>query len=75
MTSEERFKKIGGNLLVQSELVARFERKVDAWIGQAEGRITQNERNVTQLQAMWQGVMERWDRFLQGREGDGHNAG
>jgi hypothetical protein len=74
MTSEERFKKIEGNLLVQSELVARFERKVDAWIEPAEGRIT-NEGNIAQLQAMWQGVMERWDRFLQGREGDGHNAG
>jgi predicted nucleic acid-binding Zn-ribbon protein len=69
--TEERVTKLDENMLVQAELVARFERKVDAWIEQAEERMQKSEADVTELRAMWTAVIERWDRFIQGREGNG----
>jgi hypothetical protein len=93
MTEEERFAKLEDNMLVQAELVARLERRVDQftedtrewikhteawshevqrWVAQAEARLTLAEARMTQLEAMSTAILERMDRFIQGREGNGH---
>jgi hypothetical protein len=85
MTSEERLQKIEENLLVQSRLqantdraLAEFKDEVREWIkhteewnGQIQGWVTKAEARITQLEAISTAVLERWDRFLRGHEGDG----
>ena len=65
MTPEERMTKIEENLLVQTHLVSRFETKVDAWIESAETRFAE-------LKVYQTAVLERIDRFIQGREENGN---
>jgi hypothetical protein len=71
MTVEERVTKLEENMLVQSELLARFERRTEAWMEQTQEWIEQAEARMTQFEAVSTAVLERVDRFIQGREGNG----
>ena len=86
MTVQERVTKLEENMLVQAELLARFERRVDQfmerteewmdrteeWMEQTEARMGQAEARITQLEGISTAVLERMDRFIRGREGNGH---
>jgi hypothetical protein len=62
---EERFKRIEDNLIVQGQLVARLEQRVDIWIESAETR-------MAKLEVLSVAVLERIDRFIAGQERNGH---
>lgn len=62
---EERARKLEDQMLVQAQLVSRFERRVDAWIESAETR-------MARLEVLSTAVLERIDRFIAGQERNGH---
>jgi hypothetical protein len=62
---EERTRKLEDEMLVQAQLVSRFERRVDAWIESAETR-------MARLEVLSTAVLERIDRFIAGQERNGH---
>lgn len=75
MTTEERLQKLEGALTVEAELTARFERKVEAWIESAENRFAELHVRTIAFEERFDAFLERMDRFMQGREGNGHPGG
>jgi len=66
--AKERTKRLEDQLVVQAELVARFERRVDDWIESAETRLAR-------LEVLSTAVLERIDRFIAGQERNGRENG
>jgi hypothetical protein len=76
MTTEERFQKIEENLLVQSRLVAAFERETKARLESVEAQADQHAQEMAEFRAQmaeFRGVvnrvMEALERFIAGRSG------
>jgi hypothetical protein len=63
----ERLQAWGEKTQAWGEKTQAWGEKTQAWIEEAEVRIAQ-------LEAMSKAILERWDRFLQGRGGDGHKT-
>lgn len=71
MTAEERLTKLEEAMLVQAELMTRLERRVEDWTQNTQSWIRSAETRIAQLEAISTAVLERMDRFIQGREGNG----
>jgi len=83
MTTEERFQKIEENLLVQSHLVAAFERETKARLESVEAQADQHAQEMAEFRAQmveFRGqmmefravvsrVLEALERFIGGRSG------
>lgn len=74
MTAEERFVKPEEHLLVQAELVARIERRVDAFIERTDRRLELDEsqldshaHEMAEFRATVARVLEMLERFVSGR--------
>ncbi len=73
MTPEERFQKIEENLLVQAEIVARFERRVDAQLASHEEQLVRHNAELAEFRATVARVLDLLERFVAGQsKGDGH---
>ncbi|HEY6293317.1 MAG TPA: hypothetical protein VI455_17335 [Terriglobia bacterium] len=79
MALEERVTRIEEQMLVQSELTVRFERRVEQFMERTEqfienmGRwIESAERRMARLEVLSTAVLERIERFIQGQERNGH---
>ena len=66
MTVEERLTKLEEQLLVQAELVARFERRTDAFMEKTEAWMESAETRFARLEVFATPVLERMDRFIAG---------
>jgi hypothetical protein len=75
MTTEERVTKLEEQMLVQAELVARFERRVDRFIERTEQWMESAETRKARLEVLSTAVLERIDRFIAGQEGNGRENG
>ncbi|MGA3328549.1 MAG: hypothetical protein ABSF45_29215 [Terriglobia bacterium] len=75
MTAEERLAKVEEHMLVQAGLVARFERRIDAFTEKTEAWIESAETRFARLEVFATAVLERMDRFIAGQEGNGHKIG
>ncbi len=69
MTPEERFQKIEEHLLVQAELVSRFERRVDAELVLHESRLDSHASELAQFRATVARVLELLERIVSGERG------
>ena len=69
MTTEERFQKIEENLLVQSHLVAAFERETKARLEAVEAQVDQHTQDIAEFRAGVSRVLEALERFIAGRSG------
>ena len=69
MTTEERFQKIEENLLVQSHLVAAFERETKARLESVEAQADQHAQEMAEFRAVVSRVLEALERFIGGRSG------
>ena len=80
MTAEERFVKLEEHLLVQAELVARIERRVDAFVERTDRRLELDEsqldshaQEMAEFRATVARVLELLERFVSGQSGgNGH---
>ena len=80
MTTEERFAKIEENLLVQAELVARFERRTEermdsheAELAEHRERMARHEEEIAEFRSTVARVLEILERFVAGQSGsNGH---
>jgi hypothetical protein len=77
---EAKLNQIADNLLVQTRLVERFERRTEDRFAEHGGRMDRIEaalENLTngyvKLQAALSGLVEQIDRFIRGQQGDGRN--
>lgn len=78
MTTEQRVKNLEEQMLVQAGLMVRLENRLDqfsahveAWVNATENRLAQNEVRMVQLEERHSAVLQRLDRFIAGREGNG----
>lgn len=69
MTPEERFAKIEENLLVQAELVSRFERRVDLQLASHESQLENHAHELAEFRATVARVLELLERFVSGQSG------
>jgi len=76
VTVEERFVKLEEQMLVQAELVDRFERKVDAFVDRTDRRLTSHEgqmdshaQEMAEFRATVARVLELLERFVSGQSG------
>jgi hypothetical protein len=69
LTTEERFQKIEENLLVQSRLVAAFERETKARLEAAEAQVDQHTQDIAEFRAVVARVLDALERFIAGRSG------
>ena len=69
MTPEERFQKIEENLLVQAEIVSRFERRVDAELALYQSRLDSHASELAEFRATVARVLELLERFVSGQGG------
>lgn len=76
MTPEERFQKIEENLLVQSHLVAAFERETKARLEAVEAQADQHAQDMAEFRAQMAEfratvgrVLDALERFIAGRPG------
>jgi hypothetical protein len=69
MTTEERFHKIEENLLVQSHLVAAFERETKVRLEAVEAQADQHAQDMVEFRAVASRVLEALERFIAGRPG------
>ncbi|MGD0227516.1 MAG: hypothetical protein ABSF71_34805 [Terriglobia bacterium] len=76
MTAEERFVKLEEHLLVQAELVARIERRVDAFVERTDRRLELDEsqldshaQEMAEFRATVARVLELLERFVSGQSG------
>jgi hypothetical protein len=88
MTVEERLTKLGENRLVQAQFLDRFEKDTHEWMKRTDewmkhtqewndliqGWVAQAEGRISQLEAISKAVLERMDRFIRGREGNGQES-
>jgi len=82
---EAKLSQIADNLLVQTGLVERFERRTEERFAEHEGRMDRIETALENLangyvnlqtgylnlQAALSGLVEQIDRFIRGQQGDG----
>jgi hypothetical protein len=75
---EAKLNQIADNLLVQTRLVERFERRTEDRFAEHEARMDRIESALenlasgyVNLQAALRGLVEQIDRFLRGQQGDG----
>jgi hypothetical protein len=75
---EVKLNQIADNLLVQTRLVERFERRTEARFAEHEDRMDRIEavlenlaNGYLNLQAALSGLVEQIDRFIRGQQGDG----
>ena len=75
---EAKLNQIADNLLVQTRLVERFERRTEERFAEHEERMHRIETALeslssgyVNLQAALSGLTEQIDRFLRGQQGDG----
>jgi hypothetical protein len=73
MTSEERLE-IGSKLKEIGELLANFEHKAEMRLATLHRWIRESNEERAEFRDALCAVLERIDRFIQGREGDGHKA-
>ena len=73
MTPEERFQKIEENLLVQAELVARFERRTEVRLESAEERLDRIQGMIEAQISTVDRLVATVDRFIRA-QGNGHNG-
>ncbi|HLI34934.1 MAG TPA: hypothetical protein VKW70_07810 [Terriglobia bacterium] len=88
MTVEERLTKLEENLLVQAQFLDRFEKDTHEWMKRTDewmkhtqgwndliqGWVAQAEGRISQLEAISKAVLERMDRFIRSREGNGQES-
>ena len=79
MTPEERFTKLEEAMMVNSSMVVRLEQNIDRLEqnmerGFAEVRAAQmkTEQSLQTMSAGMIALFEHMERFIQGREGNGH---
>ncbi len=75
---EAKLNQIADNLLVQTRLVERFERRTEDRFAEHEARMDRIETALenlasgdVNLQAALSGLVEQIDRFIRGQQGDG----
>lgn len=69
MTSEERIQKIEENLLVQSHLVAAFERDTKQRLETVEAQSAMHAEELREFRATVARVLDLLERFVAGRPG------
>jgi len=80
LTAEERFTKLEEHMVVQAELVARIERRVDAFIERTdrqlemdESRLDSHAHEMAEFRSTVARVLELLERFVSGQSGgNGH---
>jgi hypothetical protein len=75
---EAKLNQIADNLLVQTRLIERFERRKEERFAEQEERMHRIETALeslaggyVNLQAALSGLVEQIDRFIRGQQGDG----
>ena len=69
MTTEERLQKIEENLLVQSHLVATFERGTERALALHRERLELHDQEMAEFRSVVARVLELLERFITGRPG------
>jgi hypothetical protein len=69
MTSEERFQKIEENLLVQSHLVAAFERETKVRLEAVEAQVDRHEQAMAEFRVVVARALDALERFIAGQPG------
>lgn len=74
MTAEERFAKLEEQMLVQAELVARFERATQQRLAMHEEQVESHAVELAEFRATVARVLELLERFVSG-QGGGNGRG
>jgi len=76
VTAEERFARLEEQMLLQAELVGRFERRVDAFIERTdrqlelhESRLDTHAHEMAEFRATVARVLKLLERFVSGQSG------
>ena len=79
---ETKLKQIADNLLVQTELVERFERRTEERLNGHDERMDRIELALESLASGYQnlqfalsGLVEQIDKFVRGQQGNGQSPG
>jgi hypothetical protein len=75
MTTEERLTKLEEQMIVQGELLARFERRVDQFMQRTEEWMNSAENRMAKLEVLSTAVLERIDHFIAGQDRNGRENG
>jgi hypothetical protein len=67
VTPEERLTKLEEVMLVNASLMNRIEQNMD----RLQQKVDAQQDDIAELRAFQSAVLERLDRFIQGREGNG----
>ena len=75
MTPEERFAKLEEQMLVQAELVARFERETQQRLAIHQEQLASHTVELAEFRATVTRVLDLLERFVSGQSGgDGRGA-
>ncbi len=75
MTPEERFKKLEEQMLVQAELVSRFERDTQRRLASHDEELTNHAVELAEFRATVVRVLDVLERFVAGQSGgNGHGT-
>ncbi len=75
MTPEERIARLREQMLVQAELVARFERDTDRRLAMHEEQLDAHSTELAEFRATVTRVLDALERFVSGQGGgNGHGT-